>query len=117
MRLSASAFRVVCFVRLQGRQGRHQPVALHSRVVGTEECARAGRASSGDGGAPTGHGRAVRLAAPPATYTPTPTSTMPTATQRLEPIRRADRALQALRDGALATGVQPWRPSGVEEIS
>jgi hypothetical protein len=42
---------------------------------------------------------------------------MPTATQRLDPIRRADKALQALRDGALVTGVQPWRPSGVEEIS
>ena len=40
-----------------------------------------------------------------------------TPVQRLEPIRLADPALRALREGALATGGQRWIPSGVEEIS
>ena len=42
---------------------------------------------------------------------------MPTPSQRLQPIRLADPALCALRDGALLIGAQPWTPSGVEETS
>lgn len=42
---------------------------------------------------------------------------MPTPTERLLPIRGADRALEALRAGALATGARAWQPSGVEETS
>lgn len=42
---------------------------------------------------------------------------MLTPTQRLQPIRSADRALRALREGALASGGQRWKPSGVEEIA
>lgn len=41
----------------------------------------------------------------------------PSPTQRLRPIRLADPALRALREGGLVVGAQRWTPSGVEEIS
>lgn len=42
---------------------------------------------------------------------------MLTPTQRLRPIRLADPALRALREGALVSGGQRWTPSGVEETA
>jgi hypothetical protein len=42
---------------------------------------------------------------------------MLTPKQRLQPIRLADPALRALREGALVSSGQRWTPSGVEEIS
>lgn len=38
-------------------------------------------------------------------------------TDRLLPIRAADPALRAMRDGGLVVGAQQWTPSGVEEVA